>query len=168
MRKSTASRIARLCALATALAIMVPVQSAYAADIDNDASADSSVKVGRSFKFSQVTAYKAYSVGAASIPFVSDWRSEVPATYFKRPVDIKCKGYNGGWSKTAKQGQYGSGKRWIAQSGAKWFYGSSTWRVTSKVTAKRATSGAKLSHGQSKRKSVSEGSMCSVRVKVKK
>ena len=145
-------------ALAVGLLCLVAIpSSAYAASIDNTiATSKDSLAVNQSMTLTCTTTYAMLGVGPLGAPFMSDWLTEVPYTYYAKPTVTSYTGStNGSWSRAT--GIRSTSTVWQQKTSPEWFYGETTWRGTYTVKAILASSSTKLAHGQTTNINSSEG-----------
>ncbi len=153
----TRKRLLMVFALATLCIVTIP-SNAYAADIDNSiSSSKGTVSVGQSTTLTCTTVYAMWGLGAAGIPFMSDWLNEIPYSYYARPEVTSSTGStNGSWYRASAI--RASGSVWQQKTDPSWFYGKTTWRGVYNVRAVAASGSTKVfAHGQTTHANTSEG-----------
>lgn len=141
--------------------------SAYAASITNSiAVSPQSSALGVQVTITQTTSY---AVGAVPVPYVSDFRTEIPASYWNRPSNIASNTNCGAWDTVnSANGEYLAKPYHVVQGANRWFYGAETWTLKSVTTSTAPHSYTqKMVHGQQESDSaVSQGTRATVWTKV--
>lgn len=120
---------------------------AEAASITNSLSVSANtVKVGKSLTFKAKTSFIQQEVGGFSIPFTSDWQTELSSLYFGKPTTLAKTGEVGAWKK--ETGKIIGGSQWVQKSKVKFFTTNQTWYCKAKATAKKKAKRVVFAHGQ--------------------
>ena len=148
------------------IAAMLPA-TAFAASITNSISASpSSSALGSTVTVTQRTVYAPITVGGVPIPFVSDFRTEIPSPFWARPSNISSNTNCGSWGTVyqAIAGEYMTGPYHYVQGANQWFASTTTWTLVSSTSGIATHSYTqKMVHGQQESDSaVSQGSRATV------
>lgn len=154
--------------MAVLIASATITQTASAASIENSISSNqTTVKKGKYFKFTAKSVYESWEIGPFPIPFDSNFRTEVPSKYFKKPQTISNCGNCGIWGAKTEPGEFYGGRVWRVQSKNHKFIKKATWYVTAKAKAKGVKGKPYIYQGQKPTKIASTGTTAKYKVTCK-